>query len=97
MAAVADLPEQMTGSMDWQMRASCRGLSGDLFFNADNERGPSKRHREASAKAVCATCPVLQACLDWALRVGEPYGVWGGMSTDERHNLLEHGRLAIAN
>lgn len=30
------------------------------------------------AKALCAPCPIRQACLDGALRRGEPWGVWGG-------------------
>lgn len=30
------------------------------------------------AKALCATCPVREACLAGALQRGEPYGVWGG-------------------
>ena len=69
----------------------------DLFFNPDSERGKSKRTREANAKAVCATCPVIQQCLTWAMTVNEPYGVWGGKSADERHAIRNDGRgLAIA-
>jgi WhiB family redox-sensing transcriptional regulator len=97
MAAVAALPPLIAGSLDWQLRAACRGAGTDLFFNPDSERGPSKRQREASAKAICAACPVVNQCLGWALRVREPHGVWGGMSTDERMELLENGRLSIAN
>jgi WhiB family redox-sensing transcriptional regulator len=32
----------------------------------------------ARAKAVCAECPVREACFEGALARGEPYGVWGG-------------------
>ncbi|MCA1674521.1 MAG: WhiB family transcriptional regulator, partial [Actinobacteria bacterium] len=32
----------------------------------------------ARAKAVCAECPVREACFDGALARSEPYGVWGG-------------------
>lgn len=30
------------------------------------------------AKALCGPCPIREACLDGALRRGEPWGVWGG-------------------
>jgi WhiB family transcriptional regulator, redox-sensing transcriptional regulator len=30
------------------------------------------------AKALCAGCPVRQACLDGAIERREPAGVWGG-------------------
>ncbi|MET7331161.1 WhiB family transcriptional regulator [Nonomuraea sp. NPDC005650] len=29
------------------------------------------------ARRICRACPVQAACLDWALRTGEPDGVWG--------------------
>ena len=37
----------------------------------------------AAAKAVCARCPVISACLMSALGRDEK-GVWGGLSEDER-------------
>lgn len=40
------------------------------------------------AKSVCAACPVVQSCLRWALAAREPYGIWGGMSAEEREQLL---------
>ena len=44
--------------------------------------GPEQR--ELRAKLVCAGCPVLEMCREHALSVGEPYGVWGGLSETER-------------
>ena len=48
---------------------------------------------------ICAGCPVRMACLDYALRAGERYGIWGGLTPDERAALLEarasdEGRVA---
>jgi len=31
-----------------------------------------------TAKALCAPCPLKDACLSEALRRSEPWGVWGG-------------------
>jgi WhiB family redox-sensing transcriptional regulator len=84
MAVASELPPQVPGVLDWRAHAACRGADVELFFNPDRERGGRKRRREAKAKAICATCPVVDSCLDWALRVGEPYGVWGGLSAEQR-------------
>jgi WhiB family transcriptional regulator, redox-sensing transcriptional regulator len=98
MAEVAALPALVSEDWDWQVNAACRGVGVDLFFNPDSERGKSKRDRDANAKAVCATCPVIAQCLSWAMSVDEPYGVWGGLTTNERHALRNDRRgLAIAN
>jgi WhiB family redox-sensing transcriptional regulator len=55
-----------------------------VFFHPEGERGPARRRRDDAAKAVCASCPVMQECRQHALTVREPYGVWGGMTEDER-------------
>lgn len=41
----------------------------------------------AEAKAVCARCPVREACLGFALSTGQNYGIWGGLTAGERRNL----------
>ncbi|MEJ8645170.1 WhiB family transcriptional regulator [Streptomyces sp. MS1.HAVA.3] len=43
---------------------------------------------------MCAGCPVRRACLDHALRTREPFGVWGGLTEEERHALLVPEQLA---
>jgi WhiB family redox-sensing transcriptional regulator len=75
---------------EWQLDAACAGLDTSLFYQADNERGASVRLREKKAKAICATCPVITNCLNDALANNEPYGVWGGMSADERYRLVNN-------
>ena len=93
MADVRRLPVPVTQIWDWQMRASCRGMDGEMFFHPERERGRARADREARAKAVCRGCPVVQQCRDHALAVREPYGVWGGLSVDERN---EHIRTHTA-
>jgi WhiB family redox-sensing transcriptional regulator len=74
--------------LDWQVDAACRGMDTSDFYHPDNERGPSRKRRNLRAKAVCARCPVIEDCLRWALQTHEPYGVWGGLSVEERLQLL---------
>ena len=51
-------------------------------------RGEARETRETAAKAVCAACPVRTQCLEHALAVREPYGVWGGLSEHEAGRLI---------
>jgi WhiB family redox-sensing transcriptional regulator len=71
-------------SGDWQARAACRGNDWAVFFSPDAERGHARDRREAQARQICLPCPVLEQCRDHALAVGEPYGVWGGMTEADR-------------
>ncbi|NUR89837.1 MAG: WhiB family transcriptional regulator, partial [Nonomuraea sp.] len=47
----------------------------------------------AQARRICRACPVRHACLEWAVRTGEPDGVWGGATPAERR-LMRAGRTA---
>lgn len=94
MTDVSTLPPVLVENWEWQVQAACRGMDTESFFNPDRIRGDSKRRREAAAKAVCAGCPVIDACLDWALTVGEPHGVWGGLTPEER-NRTRAGMVAV--
>jgi WhiB family redox-sensing transcriptional regulator len=89
MAAIARLPKPVQASYEWQYLSACRGVDPETFFSPEHERGPRRRAREASAKSLCALCPVVAACLRHALDVREPYGVWGGLNSTERGHLLD--------
>ena len=93
MAEVRRLPAPRQGDWDWQVNAACRGTDTSNFYHPENERGPSRVKREMRAKAVCAGCSVVENCLRWALDTREPYGVWGGLSPEDRESLLAR-RLA---
>lgn len=66
----------------------CRGMDCAVFFHPHSERGEARAAREATAKALCARCPVRQRCREHALRAREPYGVWGGLSAEDRREVL---------
>jgi WhiB family redox-sensing transcriptional regulator len=60
-----------------------------LFFPPSlPERRDDRDVREAKAKLICADCAVQRECLDVALRVREPHGIWGGLTETERRRLL---------
>jgi WhiB family redox-sensing transcriptional regulator len=68
------------GDHTWQDDANCLGVDPDLFFP---ERGASTRE----AKEVCRGCVVREECLEFALRNGEKFGIWGGLSERERRRI----------
>ncbi|MFD7011312.1 WhiB family transcriptional regulator [Rhodococcus jostii] len=54
------------------------------------------RPPEAEAKRLCASCPALAPCRDYALSAPEPYGTWGGMSETERRRYARQQRSAAS-
>ena len=84
MADFSRLPGPNADLWDWQLRGLCRGKDSSLFFHPEGERGAARSSRETAAKEICLNCPVQITCADHALKVREPYGVWGGMTEEER-------------
>ena len=62
----------------WVDSAACSDADPELFF-------PERNSYAREAKAVCAGCPVVDACRDYATNspVGLA-GVWGGTTEQER-------------
>ena len=78
-----------TVNQTWQLRAACRGPESTLFFPPSaSERKEERETRESRAKIICSTCPVREPCLDYALEIREPHGIWGGLNEHERREML---------
>ena len=71
--------------LSWQNRGACRGVDTDIFFPISDEEAEP-------AKAICATCPVVEACLEHALADREREGVWGGATERERRRIIRQRR-----
>ncbi|WP_053801336.1 WhiB family transcriptional regulator [Streptomyces rimosus] len=74
-------------NLDWTDEALCRQVDPELWF-------PETGHTSKAAKEICARCPVLQSCREWAAQTtaGElsvAQGVWGGMTERERRQQLK--------
>lgn len=63
---------------DWYERSACRGTPLPLFFEPANE---------LAAKALCVGCPVRTECFEYAMRNCLDFGVWGGLTSEERLRL----------
>ena len=74
----------------WHMKAACRGPDQMIFFPPSfPERRDERELREARAKQICAMCGVRRECLDYALRVREVHGIWGGLTENELRAVLD--------
>lgn len=71
------------GDNRWQDYAACRGEPIDVFY-PDRSDGMSG-YRDA--RQICRQCPVRAECLTEALKQGERYGCWGGMSPRQRRRV----------
>lgn len=75
----------------WQIKAACRGPESRVFFPPTwPERRDEREAREARAKSICDACAVRVACLEYALQIREPHGIWGGLTENERRAILDH-------
>ncbi len=73
----------------WQTKAACKGPHASAFFPPSRiERKEERLRREQWAKAICSGCPVRSECLEYALRIRELHGIWGGLNETERKELL---------
>lgn len=85
MTDVGTPDELYEGEHGWQANAACAGADPELFF-------PARGEPTATAKAVCATCPVRDPCREYALARTEKFGIWGGLSERERRALRRRRR-----
>lgn len=72
---------------DWREESACYGMDQRLFFGTPGEDKGNEAGRIAEAKAVCAGCPVVEQCRDYAMTIREKYGVWGGLTGGERARM----------
>ena len=88
VADIHRLPSPLSTNWEWQLDGLCRDLDSAQFFHPEGERGGPRRRRAEAAKRICAKCPVLSTCRQYALQTQEPYGVWGGLSEEERRAII---------
>lgn len=77
------------GTGTWSLRPdlACRNEDPELFF-------PKVGQRAEAAKALCGGCPALAECRAYGLSLpwNALYGVWGGLSQEERKVAQADGR-----
>jgi WhiB family redox-sensing transcriptional regulator len=62
----------------WKLQGSCsKSQFHDLWYSSGKEE-------IKLAKQMCYQCPVIKECLIYAFENNEDYGIWGGMTEQER-------------
>lgn len=54
---------------------------------------PGRFERIRKARSICAVCPVVEECLEYALERREVYGIWGGKTERERQRIRKQRRM----
>jgi len=67
----------------WREAAACLEVQDEVSFFPDKE----DLGGIVKAKAVCASCPVADVCLSWAIVTNQSEGVWGGHTAKERRKV----------
>ncbi|WP_165913124.1 WhiB family transcriptional regulator [Tamaricihabitans halophyticus] len=69
----------------WWRLAACRSDSGLDWYSADPVV-------QAECVRVCGGCPVRSDCLVEAMSSQDPWGIWGGVTPQQRESLaMRHG------
>jgi WhiB family transcriptional regulator, redox-sensing transcriptional regulator len=76
----------------WREGAACHDANTDLFFPIGSTKDAVAK--TIKAKRYCAVCPVRLYCLEFALWTAQDYGVWGGLTEDERRRERRNRRAA---
>ena len=66
--------------MSWAAHGMCASADPELFF-------PDPGADASEARAICRACPVRRICLDYALDTHQKFGIWGGMTENQRRRL----------
>ena len=75
--------------LGWQKEAACRRLDVNTFTTEHNTE------IVLQALRVCNRCKVQDKCLEYALNLPSPYGVWGGMTGRELREMKRHTRAPV--
>jgi hypothetical protein len=76
----------LADDLSWMDRGECQYVDPEIFFP---EKGGSVR----APKRICAGCEVRAQCLEYAIEMRQEWGIWGGLSWEQRRPLAA-GRLA---
>lgn len=72
---------ELANDAPWTDMALCQQVDPEMFF-------PNKGDKETSydAQRVCKECPVMAECLEAAIARNEQFGIWGGMTFNQRQS-----------
>jgi WhiB family redox-sensing transcriptional regulator len=92
--AIPDVwPRPVWDRAKWRDLAACQDVDSSVFFPVGTTGAALVRIN--NAKAICATCPVQEECLTFAVATNQEFGVWGGCDEDERRRIRRRWRSSL--
>jgi len=76
----------------WFAQAACKGMT-DMFFGEKLDYELRQK-----ALATCASCPVIEPCREYALKLSQHLrlqGVWGGLTQKQRRIILKEMKIKV--
>lgn len=74
---------------DFEGRQACLQVDPDLFFP---DQPGQEQFRAKEVRDLCGACPVVEACLEYALATSVS-GVWAGTTTAQRRQMRRRARV----
>lgn len=81
-------------SIDSVGEVPCERLP-EVYFPEDIPDPIVRREAITVARQLCAECPVVAKCLEYALTTSQAFGIWGGLTPSERHRLRAQTRRQL--
>lgn len=75
------------GDTTWMARSACIGADPEMFFPEEKGMRP-----HPYARKLCTGCPVINQCLEYALRNPDEQGLWGGTTDRDRETIRRRRR-----
>lgn len=73
---------------DWRADAACKGKVDDWMWHDHGSRHEAEALTEA--RRVCGSCPVVSACLEFALADLSLDGIWAGTNLAARRRIVRN-------
>lgn len=76
---LSDLPDA-----SWVHQAACSPTTAEWFWPVSKAATRTLR----AAQSICAGCPVIDACGEYAVNTGQTEGVWAGLTEEQLRRLV---------
>ena len=75
---------------DFDGSQACAEIGTEVFFPPPDGYGNMLTRQ---ARKICEGCSFLVPCSEWALHHADPFGIYGGMTADDRHRIRKERNI----
>lgn len=76
---------------DWRDDARCAKLPKKVFFEYNSQEidNNTRKCYKNLALDTCKNCPVIKQCYEFAICNNEKFGIWAGLTPDQRRPIVK--------